>query len=516
MFVSREDLTPELPLVDLSEFPEFSSQELYNPFAVALDGPDVEVISAPVRSVVTQAAQVVSGLGLLRGKHPLTDPLRASIAYNVSALIDSMQVHVPRDIEPEECRPSDLVSQLLVASKAANLKRFYGLVSALAAEKTSLVVDLPWVEWGTGEKVAYSRILQSYRDARASDSIATKLAYVDRTFGEELIPRMTTDVAYFQAVSMLLSYMHIEVPQREISIPIQMECTTMFNAEDARRLMSCRRFVLRDWLMQTSGPFSGVKVRIWEAMDGHKQGGQVFMVDCMGTNSVSRVRDRRLQKMGVVTGSLADIDPKGILATAFDDLRNPVVERLRALIPTDALVICTGHSLGATTAHRCYAELHQLGYDGAYLLGYNGGAFADPIPPELATHASTHANFILNQGDPVPFGGQYLLPGTVKTNKIVHGGTIASGNPLWGIHADPIGHGNAEEVVAAYLGLPARYSIQHSSRPHEWFMHRLNQAVLNWAPIVHEKVITTVLKPEDCEWAPHQRVSYVSKPTDKS
>lgn len=502
------------PEVDLSSLPESGTETLHDPFVVASDSdgsPQATVLYARYRSMVSQAVHIESGISLLSGHSSLIASDRGTIASDTAARLRALVAQVPDRVKPISCQPRERIALLIGAATQSNVPDFLGLIAGISEDLKGLIPDLPWLELSARKQTEYLDILKRYRDARAADSVAPKLRYLDDVFSRKLVPELSSDVAYFQAVAMMASYLHLEVPQREISIPIKLRFSSLFNGEDARRLLRCERFVLRDWIMQTGGDYAGVKIRLWEALDGNNAGGDVFMIDCMGTNSLSPVRDGRLDRMGVVSGVLADIDPHGICATAFRDLLGPITRRLQRLIPTDAVVVCTGHSLGATTAHRCYALLRELGYGGSYLIGYNGGAFSDPIQQDLAEHASVHASYILNKYDPVPFGGEHLLPGLVKTNRISYGGTIASPNPLFGVFRDPISHGNAEEVVAAYLGLPTACSIVHSDRAHQWLMHNINQAVMSWAPGVHRAAITSVLKPEPTR-PEHRMLSYFSRP----
>lgn len=339
----------------------------------------------------------------------------------------------------------------------------------------------------------YQEFLEKYRRARATKSRIEKIKFFN-IIKNNIAPRMHEDIAYFSMISFFLSYINFEVPQMDFRIPFTPIVFRTLQPNHQSVLNNTKEMVLIDWLMQTGGDQAGIKFKIWEGRDKNNTPSNFYIVDSMGTNSLSTTRDHLYSEFDVVTGSKANGDKKGIAFSAFDELRG-VIKRKLANLPSDAVIVMTGHSLGASVAARCYKLLFDEGYKNVHLIAFNGGALCGLIPENLRAHAALHATHILNNGDPVPFGGDYLLPGLIHYYPLSHPGTIAGWNLAYGYTQDPIRHGDPQHFAGYLSGFPTKFEPIYSPRPHVMFLHRVDNVARYSFSGARKWTLEKVLKP---------------------
>jgi len=398
-------------------------------------------------------------------------------------------------VTPAELDWNHLPKQVAEASKEELLE----IAAALRDECLHGLGDMPLCRLNEGQLAFYPRLLREYDEARKSPSQIKKLNYV-KLLRKSVLPHLWDDLSYFQAMSMLLSYLHVEVDDLTLRIPFTPHTFSVIGQQHRSVLVNTKELELCDWLLQTGGRHSGVKLKFWKGIDGSGRDTGVYVVDAMGTNSMGPNRDSIYGKLGVVTGSLADADPGGIAAWAYGEME-PIVRRKLAGIPKEALVVNIGHSLGASVAVRTYLTQQEMGYENAYVIGYNGGAISDPVSDEILQHAIEHVVFVHNRRDWVQYGGKHLLPGALYEYEFTYDGTIGPWNVLWGKSRDPIFHGDMQHLAGVLVGAPAKFTISDSANLRTGALRSFNHMLTQWCPGVWGGLITGVLKPDPEEYA---------------
>ncbi len=437
------------------------------------------------------------------------DVERLSLNTQKSFLSQSLDNMLPRDVLSLKVDYTDI----LQLTERALREQDSGLLLSCAATVRDIglegIGDVPLGSFSKSEKEGYLELLEDYRQARASRSQLKKLRYLDRV-KTQVLPRLKDDVAYFQALSMLLSYVHFEADAIDVRLPFTPTQFWLIDKQHQARLRDTVKFVLVDWILQTGGKDSGVKIKCWMGVNSNNESTGVYIVDCMGTNSMGPNRDFIYQDKGVVTGALADKDSRGIAFSAFEEMQPAVKRMLGKYISKDDVVINIGHSLGASVAAHSYINFVEHGYENTYLLGFNGGAVSHEISPVVQQHALDHAMLLVNQGDPVPYGGKYLLPGVHRTYSFEHEGTIGPWNPMYGVTKDPIHHGDMQHLAAMYFGVPPKYQAKFTGQLEGGLMRKIGGWMAENIPSIYDIIITSVLKPDPSERAKNM-LSYITR-----
>ncbi|GAB4569743.1 MAG: hypothetical protein Tsb0020_24050 [Haliangiales bacterium] len=444
-----------------------------------------------------------------RAKPRWDDVDRVSLNTQKAFLGQSLDKVLPGDVLPLQVGLEGVLELTERALREQDSGLLLGCAATLRDSCLEGIGDVPLTSIDEPEREGYLKLLQYYREARASRSQLKKLRYLERV-KEQVFPRLKDDVSYFQAMSMLLSYLHLEADPLDIRIPFTPTDFWLIDKQHQHRLRETQELVLVDWSLQTGGKNSGVKFKYWMGVNRNNQGTGVYVADCMGTNSMGPNRDAIYAEKGVVTGALADMDPQGIAFRAYREMESTVKQQLEKYISKNDLIINTGHSLGASVAAHNYMRLVEGGYKNSYLFGYNGGAISHEISPEIQHHALDHVMTVVNQGDPVPYGGKHLLPGVHRTYSFKHEGTIGPWNALFGAARDPIDHGVPQQLAAMYFAVPPEYQLKFTGQLTGGLMRKISGWLADNVPSFYDTVITSFLKPDPSE-REKQTLSFITR-----
>ncbi|WP_338278974.1 hypothetical protein [Corallococcus caeni] len=452
----------------------------------------------PLRQVTLHGLSVLQGLDSY-SRHAWGDGRMATlIAHAIrdegSALADMLPPETPvvdvpiqellRLYAAEVNSPKPDVDRLLVWAKTACME-----ARRVAGDAPLFATD----EEGVRD---YRLALRMLDEARKSPLSSVKKTYF-RELGARVLPRCETDIAYLQALSMLAGYVHIDF---ECVLPLTMKTSLLISVEHQAKVARTRSVRLARTLLQTGGPHAGVRQYFWEGIDSKGKPTGLLIINSMGTNSDGANRDVVLKARQVATGSLANIDPKGVGYTA-SQAAAPRQREIFEGYSKDTVIICTGHSLGASIAAETFILLQALGFDDTYLATFNGGAFNHDVPEHVLRAARTRAMLVQNQGDPVPYGGRHVLPGLEKIHTAQHVGTIARAEPhfLFPNWPDIINHGIPNEVAQFMYGVPGTASVHLNDQLVRGYRRQLFMALSTYLPWLPNKALTTVLKPDPIE-----------------
>lgn len=474
----------------------------------ALSGPTMSVRKIPLQNIVYQTVKLTEGL-LSCHEKVWDDTESLSVATQLLVHAKDLYKFVPEDIVPLDVSVIDLPEVIAKCVKLGDIDGLLGVAASMKRLCAGNLGNMPLVPMNSQSQELYTDILRQYDVARKSSSQITKLNYL-RTVNTKILPLLWDDVSYFQAMSMLLSYLHLEVDALDIRIPFTPHTFTVLDSAHREVLKQTKELQLVNWILQTGGRNSGVKVKLWVGLDSRSKPTGFCVVDAMGTNSMGPNRDTIYAKKGVVTGSLADADPSGIAYDAYQELKAELERLFKKYFEKDSLIVNIGHSLGASVAARTYMTQIDMNYSNSYLIGYNGGAISDSVTDYIKKHAVDHVCLVHNKKDVVQYGSKHLLPGVVREYDFIHSGTIGPWNPLFGYSHDPIYHGDMQHLAAILVGTPPQYSFSASDRLRTGILRLLNEGLATWMPGFRAKVITGVLKPDPEEYV-KSSLSYITR-----
>ncbi|RYZ43772.1 MAG: hypothetical protein EOO71_02105 [Myxococcaceae bacterium] len=442
---------------------------------------------------------------------------RHMIAYELQQLATSLRRALPDDMQYPDDVPEDLLAALEATANPDDIQGLLGVAHSATVASIGMLGELPLVDVDEAGQAAYGMILEALHVARQSKVAADKKAYLDKLCSL-VLPSLTSDIAYFQAISFLVSYLHIDFPYK---IPFTPTTFSLLSPRHRSLLSNTRYLQLHTTLMQTGGPHAGIRMRRWSGVNGRDEATGFDVFDCVGTNSDGNNRDAMMKQLGISTGSLANIDPRGIAYTAFNDL----LAQYTTIVPKDprSVIVNIGHSLGATIAAESFMAQKEMGVEDAYLLGFNGGAFNHDVPARTQEAAQTAAMLVQNRGDPVPYGGSHILPGRVRVHSSRFNGTIARSaphsllarlGPPYGNLPDGINHGVPNEIASVLLGVPGSYTLEQMNELEAGMLRRMYDLSRRYFPWLPDTLLTTVLRPDKSEKGKTD-VTYIQKDFSK-